>query len=150
MKRRERADRPSPERWYQRAGGLAFECTACGRCCTGKSGYVWVGRREIDELAGRLGLTLDELGRRYLRRVGRAYALLERPVTGDCVFLDGTRCTVYDVRPSQCRAFPFWRRNVATPDAWEETARACEGIRDDAPIVPARAIEAALEAARKA
>ena len=59
-------DASSP--WYR--DGLRFACTECGRCCT-VEGYVWVNRREIRRLARFLELSLDDFGRRYLRRVGR-------------------------------------------------------------------------------
>ena len=36
--------------WY--AGGLRFQCTQCGDCCSGAEGYVWVNQAEIDALAG--------------------------------------------------------------------------------------------------
>jgi hypothetical protein len=125
--------------WYD--GGLRFECTRCGRCCTGVSGYVWVDEAEIIALARQLGLGLDDFGRRYLRRVGARYALIDRPGTGECVFYDGAACTVYPARPRQCRSFPFWPKNLASSDAWEATATCCEGIDDGAPLVTRDAIE---------
>ena len=33
--------------WY--VGGLKFQCTHCGDCCTGDAGYVWVNEEEIAE-----------------------------------------------------------------------------------------------------
>ena len=35
--------------WFQ--DGLHFECTQCGKCCTGEPGFVWVNDEEIDKLA---------------------------------------------------------------------------------------------------
>jgi len=119
--------------WYE--AGLRFECTGCGRCCTGTGGYVWVTVDEAAELAASLSLDIDAFGRRYLRRVGDRYALLEAGPDGACVFLDGQRCRVYAARPSQCRRYPFWASNLASAAAWAETAADCEGIRDDAPLV---------------
>jgi Fe-S-cluster containining protein len=129
--------------WY--AGGLHFECTRCGRCCTGASGYVWVTDEDIEALAEYLSMTLAAFGRRHLRQVGLRYALLERAATGDCVFLRDGLCTVYDRRPSQCRRFPWWREALASEEAWKETARECEGIDDAAPVVTREEIEAARE-----
>jgi Fe-S-cluster containining protein len=125
--------------WY--ANGLRFECTRCGRCCTGAAGYVWVDTGEIAALAALRGLSLDDFGRTYLRRVGSRYALLDR-AGGDCVFHDGGACTVYAARPAQCRSFPFWPKNLASPQAWQAAASQCEGIRDDAALFPAEAIDA--------
>ncbi len=112
-----------PDRWYR--DGLSFACTQCGHCCT-TEGYVWVDRHETRELADHLKLTLDEFGRRFLRRVGRRYALTDRS-DGACVFWDDG-CTVYAARPRQCRTFPFWKENVLTDAAWREVAGSCEGV----------------------
>ena len=128
--------------WY--SGGLGFSCTECGRCCSGPHGYVWLTDADLLELARALELELDELGRRYVRRVGRRYALVDGR-GGDCVFLCEGRCSVYDARPRQCRSYPWWKENLASPEAWAAEAEQCEGIREDAPVVPAAAIRRALK-----
>lgn len=135
------------DKWY--ASGLRFECTGCGRCCTGPEGYVWVTIEEIRALAGRLGLPVDEFGSRHLRRIGLRYALVDAP-GGACVFLSGKSCTVYEDRPAQCRAFPWWPANLRSPDAWERASKSCEGISQLAPLVVAGVIEPALAAAIEA
>jgi Fe-S-cluster containining protein len=126
-------DARAGERWYEQ--GLRFECTGCGRCCTGGEGHVWVEVEEIVALARRLSLPLDEFGRRYLRRIGQRYALLERVPGGDCVFLRDNRCSVYEARPRQCATFPFWAAHLKSPETWAAAARACEGIREQAPLI---------------
>ena len=40
------------------------------------------------------------------------------------------RCTIYAVRPRQCRTWPFWASNVASPAAWERTKTECPGSRE--------------------
>lgn len=133
--------------WY--ADGLRFECTGCGRCCTGGDGYVWISVDEILAMAAHLGLEPNEFGRRYLRRFEQRYALVDGP-GGDCVFLAGKACSVYEVRPAQCRAFPWWPANLKSPQAWTKAATACEGISGVAPVVVADVIDAALQSARAA
>lgn len=111
--------------WFE--GGLRFSCTRCGACCTGRPGYVWVGPEEISCLAERLGLDPDQFGRRYLRRIGDKYSLIEKP-TSDCVFWDSEAgCTVYESRPTQCRTWPFWPGNIEAPEDWERTKGGCPG-----------------------
>lgn len=111
--------------WYK--DGLKFSCTRCGACCTGTPGYVWVGPQEIVRLAGHLGLTMEQFGRTYLRRVRDYLSLIEKP-NYECVFWDGVAgCTVYESRPTQCRTWPFWSENLETPEDWERTRRACPG-----------------------
>jgi Fe-S-cluster containining protein len=114
------------ETWY--ADGLRFECTGCGDCCTGAPGYVWVTQAEIEALAKRLGVSVPEFERRFVREVGVRRTLKERK-NYDCVFLDAQtrRCTVYEDRPRQCRTWPFWNSTVKTPEAWQRTCAVCPG-----------------------
>jgi len=117
--------------WY--AGGLHFECIGCGACCSGPShGYIWVTRPEIQLIADFLKIEPEQLRQRYLRRVGLRTTIIEHPNTKDCVFLQmiegQKRCTIYPVRPSQCRTWPFWPDNLASPDAWNKAAQRCPGI----------------------
>jgi Fe-S-cluster containining protein len=117
--------KPAESPWYRE--GLAFTCTRCGSCCTGAPGYVWVSPEEIERLARHRGLAVDEFSRRYVRRVGDHYSLIERP-GGDCIFWDAKAgCTVYEARPVQCRTWPFWPENVETPEDWEHVTRICPG-----------------------
>jgi Fe-S-cluster containining protein len=113
--------------WYQY--GLRFQCTACGDCCTGAPGYVWVNKQEIEALAAAIGYAdVAEFERLHVRRVGVRRSLKERSEY-DCVLLDPhTRtCRAYAVRPRQCRTWPFWDSSVESPDAWERTCQACPG-----------------------
>ncbi|HEY2775972.1 MAG TPA: YkgJ family cysteine cluster protein, partial [Candidatus Binatia bacterium] len=121
----------------------------CGRCCTGTSGYVWVNTGEIRSLASALGLAVDEFGRRYVRSVAGRYALVDRR-GGDCIFLDGKSCSVYEHRPAQCRAYPWWPANLRSPASWEKAATLCEGISALAPVVVAELIDDGLRQARGA
>jgi uncharacterized protein len=111
--------------WYR--GGLAFECTRCGACCTGAPGFVWVNVEEIAHLAEFRGESIDQFSSNYVRLVGNRYSLIERP-GGDCIFWDKTAgCTVYPARPEQCRTWPFWPENIATPEDWAHVTRVCPG-----------------------
>jgi hypothetical protein len=116
------AERP----WY--AQGLRFGCTACGRCCGGAPGYVWVSDAEISDIAARLGVPEADFRRQYVRRLWRGRSLREKS-NYDCVLLDGAgRCTVYDVRPIQCRTWPFWPSNLRSPEVWRDACRRCPGM----------------------
>lgn len=112
--------------WYQ--NGLQFQCTQCGGCCSGDPGVVWVDQEELANIAKFTGLTETELRLRHTRPEGRKISLTERP-NGDCTFLhkETRGCTIYPVRPKQCRTWPFWNSNLETPDAWDETKRVCPG-----------------------
>jgi hypothetical protein len=112
--------------WYQ--DGLKFKCTGCGDCCTGAEGFVWVNKQEIEALAAELGMDVAKFESRYVRQIGVRKSLKEYR-NGDCVFFDNKtrKCKVYQVRPRQCRTWPFWDSNLRSQEAWAETCRVCPG-----------------------
>ena len=129
-----------PDKWY--ADGLKFRCTCCGNCCTGPTGYVWVTDEEIRKLAEHLKLPEPEVRRRYVRTIGRRKSLVERREPNgdyDCIFLtplpgddpNGKRkrgCGIYEVRPLQCRTWPFWDGLLESVDEWMEAGENCPGM----------------------
>lgn len=117
----ESCDRP----WY--ADGLSFECQRCGGCCGGFPGYVWISQKEIAALASFLKMSPDLFLSTYARKVDGCYTLKE--VAGwNCIMLKNGRCSVYEVRPIQCRTFPFWEENLASPEDWAAAAKRCPGM----------------------
>jgi Fe-S-cluster containining protein len=116
----------SPEdRAYFFDSGLRFTCTQCGRCCTGEPGTVHATDVEQKQIAKHLGLSRNEFSRRYLRL--RSKGLLRERPDGSCIFYkDG--CSIYAVRPAQCRTYPFWLRNLRTEQDWKEADGECPGI----------------------
>jgi Fe-S-cluster containining protein len=113
------------EPWYK--DGLRFQCTRCGKCCTGEPGYVWVSDVELAALAEFRGEAPAEVTGLYTRLTSRGRTLREK-ANGDCVFYDREQgCTVYAVRPRQCRTWPFWESNVDTPEDWQRTCEVCPG-----------------------
>jgi Fe-S-cluster containining protein len=130
-------DSPSALPWYK--DGLRFECTGCGKCCTGSPGFVFVTEDEMRSMAEVLNISLELFKRKYTRMRGNRYALIEKKVSEgqyDCIFLDGKKCQVYQNRPTQCRTFPFWRENLNTEESWRQAACECEGIHEKAPLIP--------------
>jgi uncharacterized protein len=114
------------EPWF--SAGLKFSCTACGCCCTGAPGFVWVNKAEIGAMAKAIGLDVEEFERRYVRIVGIRKSLVEY-ANGDCVFFDGERrnCQIYEARPRQCRTWPFWPSNLTSPANWDQISERCPG-----------------------
>ena len=125
--------------WYR--DGLAFRCTQCGDCCTGAPGYVWVTPEEIQAIADYCGESYGEVLIHRTRPVGDSRSLTEY-ANGDCTFFDGrTRgCTIYPVRPKQCRTWPFWDSHWETPEQWAGLKRECPGV-GCGDVVPLEEIE---------
>ena len=117
----------SEQPWY--SNGLRFTCTECGDCCTGAPGYVWVNKEEIEALAHAMGMSdAAQFEKKYVRQLGVRRSLRER-ANYDCVLLDPQtrKCRAYEARPRQCRTWPFWDSNLATPDDWGRTCQVCPG-----------------------
>lgn len=110
------------------ASGIRFECTGCGECCKARHGYgyIYVTLKERQRLAKQLGLATGAFTRKHCEKTDGLFHL--REPSSDCQFLDGSRCTVYQARPQQCRTWPFWPENMSKK-VWNlEVKRDCPGI----------------------
>jgi Fe-S-cluster containining protein len=131
------------EPWYSQ--GLPFKCTECGGCCTGSPGYIWVSDQEIVQIADHLKVSIDHFMQNYVRYVDGKLSLLEDHKNYDCVFLKDKKCSIYSVRPKQCRTFPWWPRHLKSKEDWDAAASYCEGINHpEACTVPLNIIEEQL------
>jgi uncharacterized protein len=159
---------PSSKPWY--AQGLKFTCTQCGNCCTGGPGYVWISDEEVGRLAEFLKITPREVLSRYCRKVGGRWTLNERRTPEglyDCVFLIAIEaprakgkelapgqpvplkrrgCSIYSVRPLQCRTWPFWESNLTSEDAWDHAGKKCPGLNRGSRTFSQEQIEALRDA----
>jgi len=81
----------------------------------------------------RLKLNYDEFLKRYCRWIpgedGKNKLSLKEKSNYDCIFweMEGG-CLVYEARPLQCAAFPFWPSVLDDEDSWELTAKGCPGM----------------------
>jgi len=132
--------------WYSK--GLFFRCARCGGCCRGEPGYVWLGNEEIDPIARALNISRKEFLAEFTFKSWNKISLKEM-TNGDCIFwVDGQGCRIYDVRPEQCKAWPFWEMNLRTPEAWAKIAERCPGCNQGKLYVKDE-IEAIMQAALK-
>ena len=120
--------------WY--AKGLRFACTQCGNCCTGPPGFVYFHMDELKEMAAYMKMLPQEFLQSYAHQVDGHWTLNETQTERgcDCVFLkqngDGPAgCSIYPVRPTQCRTWPFWPDNLKNRRAWNAAAKRCPGMK---------------------
>jgi len=83
-----------------------IDCCACANCCKVMSPLL--SARDIRRLADHLGIQKAQLINDYLRPSDEKgkYAFAQIP----CRFLHEQRCSVYDVRPGDCRSFPHLQK----------------------------------------
>ncbi|MCB0278241.1 MAG: YkgJ family cysteine cluster protein [Calditrichaeota bacterium] len=106
--------------------GLSFTCHQCGNCCTFEGGAVYATEQEFKKIAERLGI---ELARFYSDYTFMDYGKrsLKSVESGPCIFYkDG--CSIYDIRPTQCRTYPFWPELLKSNYRWQQEAKSCQGI----------------------
>lgn len=106
-------------------------CEACpGYCCCGESGNVWVNQQEIARICIFLQIHSIDLMEKFLQRVGNRFSCKERVSEHGmaCVFFQGAekKCSIYAVRPSGCRSYPFWDHFKIHE---EQLFKECPGIK---------------------
>jgi Fe-S-cluster containining protein len=124
---------PEGAPWYLH--GVRFECTACGKCCHNHGDgfqYVFSTRDERKQMAQHLGLSLRRFEAEYCEKVAGRWSFISKGQA--CVFLEDGKCSVYTLRPKQCRTFPFWPELMESRDSWDEdVASFCPGV-DQGPL----------------
>ena len=113
---------------------FAFDSSACsschGNCCIGESGYIWISENEILNLAKYLKISQNEVREKYLYKASYKYSIQEIQLDENnfsCCFLnvEKKQCMIYEVRPMQCRTFPFWEYFKKNEN---EVYKECPGI----------------------
>lgn len=125
---------------------IHFECTACGKCCTGnaETHYIALTSTEATKLRKHLGVSEAWFRRRYVEHLTRnSWGI--RMHNGQCAFLDKHgRCGIYTLRPTQCRTYPFWPELMDDETHWQAEKKYCEGI-NRGPVVDIKMIERNLK-----
>lgn len=153
----ERIPAPIGPRWFAKkstgvgvSDGLRFECTGCGKCCT-MDGDVWLAPEESEAISAHLNMAnVSAFEALYSResvasKDGKWLCLVRGTETNveppspiipssstpqkGCVFLDPFgKCSIYDVRPVQCRTYPFWPSLLESPEIWRSEAVLPDGL----------------------
>ena len=109
---------------------LSFSCKMCGHCCYGSGGIV-VGTKDLARLSEYFQMDEESFKARYTENFGNKPCL----VMGNdkyCYFFEvGKGCTIHEVRPDVCRAWPYFRGNLIDAISLEMAKVDCPGIRSD-------------------
>ena len=105
---------------------------------------MYLTEHDVTRAAQFLGLTPADFEQRYIYRT-RHLRRLRIPRGGLCRFLRPDGCSIHPVKPTQCRAFPFWPELVRSARGWRKTAKYCPGI-GKGPLIQ---IETARQVARE-
>jgi len=118
---------------------LRFKCTQCSQCCYGgKHAYVRASQHEINNIIDYMNIKRELFQEKYLiKLVDHGYGIrmntnkvgniFGKP--GHCMLLnENGKCSVYPVRPTQCRTYPFWPEILISKEKWNKELARCEGI----------------------
>lgn len=107
--------------------GVRFQCQpGCTRCCEVK-GYVYLTEDDLRRAAAYLGMTAADFEERYVIRY-RHLLRLRKPQNAQCHFLTEKGCSIHEVKPVQCRLYPFWPELVEHRAVWKAAGKYCPGI----------------------
>jgi Fe-S-cluster containining protein len=84
-----------------------IDCRTCANCC--RSQHPTFSRPEVQRIAAYLGITTEELRRRYLTSDADSGKYITRELP--CPFLEDNLCIIYEVRPAVCAGYPHLQRN---------------------------------------
>ncbi|MDR2103673.1 MAG: YkgJ family cysteine cluster protein [Treponema sp.] len=111
------------------AEGLRFSCTRCSVCCRYDPGYVFLTEKDVGILAALLKMGYNDFIEVFCRWIpsggGSESLSLKEKANYDCIFWKHG-CSVYEARPLQCRAFPFWPSLLRFAASWKQAD--CPGM----------------------
>lgn len=92
---------------------------------------MFLSDNDIGKLAAFFSISQDEFKKKYTRMVDLGVAkrrtLLEQE-NFDCIFWSEGGCSVYPVRPLQCKSYPFWNSHLHSQEAWDQVEKECPGV----------------------
>lgn len=106
---------------------LRFACQpGCTLCCD-REGWVYVTEADILRIANYIGMAPDVFEKQHIYRT-RKRARLRVPRHANCMFLKDGGCSIHEVKPTQCRTFPYWPELLGSRRQWYATGNWCPGI----------------------
>jgi Fe-S-cluster containining protein len=98
---------------YKSSGTMSFclDCPAKTNCCTRVAHGTeienpFLFNDEAENIKRRIGGLLSDFSEKFVTNGGVEYLAIKSRAPG-CTFFQSGRCTIYDIRPLDCRLFPF-------------------------------------------
>ncbi|MFN3411861.1 MAG: YkgJ family cysteine cluster protein [Exilispira sp.] len=113
---------------------FSFKCYDCGDCCRHESGYVFLLSSELKTISNFFNLKEDEFKKLYAFQFSNNVYSLKEKQNYDCIFWDSSNrnskggCSIYKIRPAQCKNFPFWLTTFANKESFDSQAQRCKGL----------------------
>lgn len=101
---------------------------------------MFVNAAEIGAMADHLGMEMASFVEKYTedRAIdGEGTTTSIKNVGGGCALLsqeDRKRCMVHDVKPTQCRTYPFWAPSLVSKAEFDTEAQRCPGIGEGSTV----------------
>jgi len=108
---------------------MRFACQpGCTKCCS-RRGWVYLTESDLLRTAEYLGMTPAAFEAQHVVRYRRVLRL-RKPARGDdnCRFLKADGCSIHEVKPTQCRTYPFWPSLLVSKANWTLEGTFCPGI----------------------
>jgi hypothetical protein len=101
-----------------------IDCTQCANCC--RMATAVVTERDVDRLARHFRVKPQRIIDDYVVKSEEEGFILRRRENGECVFLEGNLCSVYEARPETCQRYPHLVRGPGSIAArmWSMVDRA--------------------------
>lgn len=129
--------------WW--SAGIRFECQQSGKCCVshGEYGFVYLTLKDRQNIAKELGLTTRKFTQKFCTKTDGVFHIADQGGP-TCVFLENKMCTVYKVRPTQCRTWPFWPETMNAKSWKKDVVAFCPGV-NKGKVHSAESIAASIE-----
>ena len=116
------------KKFYEK--GIKFECQGSSKCCVsrGTYGFVYISSKDLNRLSKFFSMSNIQFINKYCSRTDGYLHLKEINKSGNCQFLEGSKCLVYKARPEACRSWPFWKENMNAKTWNKEILDFCPGI----------------------
>tara|TARA_B100000029_G_scaffold482132_1_gene531825 strand:+ start:155 stop:595 length:441 start_codon:yes stop_codon:yes gene_type:complete len=110
--------------------GIKFKCQGSSKCCIsrGNHGYVYLTDNDVKKISQQLKVSVKIFKKNYCEYTDNYLHLKEINKNGNCQFLNDKKCSIYNVRPMQCRTWPFWNENMNAKSWNENVVNFCPGI----------------------